>query len=287
MPFNPLKHAFDDDGRPTPALHGFLDRTLKIQRPVVLSWVKRLRSEHPDETPEQIAKRLERTYIRANTATGGLAGGVAMVPGLGTVASLGVSTISVGGYLEMTALYSQAIAELHGVSTDDPEQTRAMVMALMLGEDGGDLMKQVMSTGSKSRGLTNQWGLMMGSSQSSGSLDMGKKLRNMFIRRFLTRQGTAAVGRALPFGIGAVVGGGANFTMSRSVVKNTREAFGQLPATFPPELAEVDRAPKTKGRARNRSEDRGPAGELESEASDTDTSESKGSESKGSGSDES
>lgn len=272
MAFNPLKHAFDDEGRPTPALHNFLDGTLKIQRPVVLRWVKKLRSEHPDETPEQIAKRLERIYIRANTATGGLAGGVAMVPGLGTVASLGVSTLSVGGYLEMTALYSQAIAELHGVSTEDPEQTRAMVMALMLGEDGGDLMKQILSTGAKSRGLTNRWGLMMGSSQSSGSLDVGHKLRNMFIRRFLARQGTAAAGRALPFGIGAVVGGGANFTMSRSVVKNTHEAFGQLPAAFPPELAEVDRAPKTKGKARDRSEEAEPAGELESEASGAETS---------------
>ena len=75
MAFNPLKHAFDDDGKPTPALNGFLDNALKVQRPVVLRWVKRLRAEHPDETPEQIAKRLERMYVRANTATGGVAGG--------------------------------------------------------------------------------------------------------------------------------------------------------------------------------------------------------------------
>ena len=76
MTFNPLKHAFDDDGKPTPALNGFLDNALKVQRPVVLRWVKRLRAEHPDETPEQIAKRLERMYVRANTATGGVAGGI-------------------------------------------------------------------------------------------------------------------------------------------------------------------------------------------------------------------
>ncbi|WP_144791008.1 di- and tripeptidase [Kocuria palustris] len=257
MAFNPLKHAFDDDGKPTPALNSFLDNALKVQRPVVLHWVKKMRAEHPDETPDQIAKRLERMYIRANTATGGVAGGAAMIPGIGTLASLGVSTVSVGGYLEMTALYAQAIAELHGVQTEDPERTRAMVMALMLGEDGGDLMKQVLATGSKSRGLTNRWGLAMGKgADDSGRLDVGKKLRNMFVRRFIRKQGTAALGRALPFGIGAVVGGGANLAMSRSVVQNTHEAFGQLPASFPPELAEVDRAPKLSKDARDHSKKR-------------------------------
>ena len=50
MAFNPLKHAFDDDGKPTPALNGFLDNALKVQRPVVLRWVKRLRAEHPTAT---------------------------------------------------------------------------------------------------------------------------------------------------------------------------------------------------------------------------------------------
>lgn len=254
MAFNPLKHAFDDDGKPTPALNGFLDNALKVQRPVVLRWVKKLRAEHPDETPEQIAKRLERMYIRANTAAGGVAGGAAMIPGIGTLASLGVSTVSVGGYLEMTALYAQAIAELHGVHTSDPVRTRSMVMALMLGEDGGDLMKQVLASGSKSRGMTNRWGLAMASdTQDSGGLEIGKKLRSMFVRRFIRKQGTAALGRALPFGIGAVVGGGANLAMSRKVVQNTREAFGDMPATFPPELAEVDRAPKLGKGARDRS----------------------------------
>ena len=172
-----------------------------------------------------------------------------------------MSTVSVGGYLEMTALYAQAIAELHGVHTSDPVRTRSMVMALMLGEDGDVLMKQVLASSSKSRGLTNRWGLMMGTGSKEGGLDVGKKLRNMFVRRFIRKQSTAALGRALPFGIGAVVGGGANLAMSRAVVKSTQEAFGPLPASFPPELSEVDRAPKLADDARDRSKDSEEAGE--------------------------
>lgn len=248
MAFNPLKHAFDDDGKPTPALNGFLDNALKVQRPVVLRWVKRLRAEHPDETPEQIAKRLERMYVRANTATGGVAGGAAMIPGIGTLASLGVSTVSVGGYLEMTALYAQAIAELHGVHTSDPVRTRSMVMALMLGEDGNALMGQLLANSSTSKNLGGKWGLLLGKSGAdSKKFDIGHTIRSMFVKRFLARQTGAVLGRALPFGIGAVVGGGANLAMARQVIKASRDAFGDFPAQFPAGLTAGDRAGKIDG----------------------------------------
>jgi hypothetical protein len=45
-------------------------------------------------------------------------------------------------------------------------------------------------------------------------------------------------GRALPFGIGAVVGGAGNLMMGRAVVVNAREAFGPMPDTVPGELTE-------------------------------------------------
>lgn len=255
MVLNPLKHAFDDSGKPTEATTNFMDTTLRVQRPVVLRWVKRLRREHPEETPTQIAKRLEKQYIRATTAGGGATGGLAMVPGIGTVASLGVSAASVGAYLEMTAVFAQSIAELHGVSTEDPEKTRAMVMALMLGDDGEALMTQVLANGGKAGALNSNWGMALGSGGGQGT-SMSRTLRNMFIKRFLKRQSGAILGRALPFGIGAVVGGGANYALARTVVKATHQAFGELGPTFPEALAEVDRAPKFKdGKEKRQADD--------------------------------
>lgn len=269
MVFNPVKHAFDDSGKPTQATSNFLETTLRVQRPVVLRWVKRLRRQHPGDTPAQIAKRIEKQYIRAVTAGGGATGGLAMVPGIGTVASLGVSAASVGAYLELTALYAQSIAELHGVPTEDPERTRAMVMALMLGEDGEALMGQILAKSSKTGLSGNKWGLMLASGSGKGT-SASRTLRNMFIKRFITRQSGAFIGRALPFGVGAVVGGGANYALARSVVKATHEAFGELGATFPPALEGEDRAPKfiddagtgKKGRGRRRAEETGSVGEL-------------------------
>jgi hypothetical protein len=58
----------------------------------------------------------------------------------------------------------------------------------------------------------------------------------MFLRTLLKQQGTALLGRALPFGIGAVVGGVGNRMMGRAVVANAKEAFGPMPLVIPGEL---------------------------------------------------
>ncbi|GMA93860.1 hypothetical protein GCM10025881_06840 [Pseudolysinimonas kribbensis] len=71
---------------------------------------------------------------------------------------------------------------------------------------------------------------------------IGEKIRHAFLRRFAVTQGGTLVGRALPFGIGAVVGGTGNHLLGRKVVQSARSAFGPAPATFPEELAVILRA---------------------------------------------
>ena len=58
------------------------------------------------------------------------------------------------------------------------------------------------------------------------------KIQTMFLRSLLKTQGTALLGRALPFGVGGV----GNRVMGRAVVANAKEAFGPLPDTIPGEL---------------------------------------------------
>lgn len=262
MDLNPLNKAFDDEGKPKPAMNKVLDTVLRVQRPVVLAFVKKELAEHPTESPEQIAKRLQKIYVRSATLGGGAVGATAVVPGIGTIASLGLSSVAVVAYLEATALYAQAIAELHGVHTEDPEKTRTMVMALMLGEDGRQVMNQVLMSGTRGKGMMSSWGLMLGKDDSK-TVDVGRTIRNMFVRRFIARQTGALFGRALPFGIGAVVGGGANMAMAKQVITATKEAFGPLPATFPEELAAVQRAP----RFQDQDEDQGEEGAVRGEIS--------------------
>ena len=240
---DPKKSLFDDNGNPRPALTKTLDTVLRVQRPLALSMVKSLRAAHPDETPEKILRRLERNYLRDVTAIGGVTGASAFVPGIGTVTSMSLSALAVGGYLERTALFAQAVAELHGVHVENPEVARSMVMAIMLGEEGSQLMNTVLLQTGKASGVSNRWGTLLGGKSAGKTFSVERTIRNMFIKRFLTRQSGALLGRALPFGVGAVVGGGANLALGRDVVKSARSAFGDAPPFFPLELMVEPRAP--------------------------------------------
>ncbi|GAA2669634.1 MULTISPECIES: hypothetical protein [Actinosynnema] len=54
-----------------------------------------------------------------------------------------------------------------------------------------------------------------------------------FITKYGTKQGIVVLGRAVPFGIGAVIGGGAGATAAALTVRAARHAFGPAPQTWP------------------------------------------------------
>jgi hypothetical protein len=70
------------------------------------------------------------------------------------------------------------------------------------------------------------------------------RLKNAFIRQFAVRGGASILARAIPFGIGAVIGGTGNHLMGRRIVASSREAFGPVPAAFPEILDVVVRPPR-------------------------------------------
>jgi hypothetical protein len=59
-----------------------------------------------------------------------------------------------------------------------------------------------------------------------------------FTARYGTRQGALAIGRALPFGIGAGIGAAGNLAFARAAVRSVRRAFGTPPLGFGPRFLE-------------------------------------------------
>lgn len=225
---------FDAQGRTTPRVHRALLAAVDVQRPLVLANLRRLRRQHPHDSPAQLSQRLERRYLTAVGGTGAAVGGSAAVPGIGTVTSLGLSAAATVGFLEATALYAASIAELHGVHLEDPDRARTTIMALMLGEEGTALLS-AFSGQALGRGghPAKAWGASLNRSMPSQAV---KAIQGTVQRRFLAwllkKQGGALLGRALPFGVGAVVGGAGNLLMGRAVVRATKEAFGPAPEGF-------------------------------------------------------
>lgn len=237
--------AFDKDGKPKPGLYNMLAKAVEVQRPLVLANLRRLRRRYPFASAAQLNKKLERDYLAAVSSSGAAVGATAVVPGIGTVASLSLSAAATVGFLEASALYTQSVAELHGVHVEDPERARTLVMAILLGEEGNALVSALASQASGRGGSAMaHWGPLVGEQLPKGVIrTIGTSVRKRFMKRILAQQGGALLGRAIPFGIGAAIGGAGNLMMGRSVIAAAHEAFGEPPETLQGELLKTSEPP--------------------------------------------
>jgi hypothetical protein len=222
-----------------------IDRVLTVQRPVVLAHLRSIRMGRPNATPDEIIRTLERRYLAAVTTGGALVGASSAVPAIGTAASLALSGVETAGFLEASALFAQSITEVHGIVVDDPDRARALVMTMVLGTAGSDLVTQLAGQASGGGAKTVFWGEMITKSMPRAVVGpIADRLKKTFLKKFAVAQGTNVVGRLIPFGIGAVIGGGGNHLLGRQIVRTAREGFGPAPAAFPAWLDIVPKQPK-------------------------------------------
>jgi hypothetical protein len=100
-------------------------------------------------------------------------------------------------------------------------------MAVMLGEAGAKSVQQVAErTG-------QHWAkhVVRGIPQANINA-INKVLGRHFVTKYGTKQGIVVLGRVVPFGIGAAIGGAANAAFSHGIIKAADRAFGVAPATW-------------------------------------------------------
>ncbi|GAA5199411.1 hypothetical protein [Microbacterium jejuense] len=230
-----------------------LDRVLAIQRPAVLAHLRSIRLRHPHATPVEIVRILERRYLAAVTTGGAAVGATAVVPGIGTGVTLALSGVETVAFLEATTLFAQSVAEVHGIPVADPDRARTLVLMLMLGQEGVDLVAQLAGQAA-GRGPTRAtyWGEMVTKTLPRAAVGpVLDRLKSTFIRQFAARGGASWIGKALPFGIGAAIGGAGNNILGRRVLTGSRRAFGMPPIDLPADLEPrpgADRLERVAGR---------------------------------------
>lgn len=217
-----------------------LDGVLTVQRPIVLAHLKRIRARHPGASPQQLVEMLERHYVNSVMAGGAGVGAAAAIPAVGTAAALAIAGAETIGFIEATALFAHAIAEVHGIVLTDRDRTHALILALMLGEEGATLLRQV--TGQVAGGMARGafWSEIVTTAMPKNLVSPAlEQLRSMFLKK-LAKTGTASViGKVLPYGVGAVIGGTGNRMLGRRVVRSARIAFGPAPHAYPENLAAI------------------------------------------------
>ncbi|WP_369797313.1 hypothetical protein [Agreia sp. Leaf283] len=215
-----------------------IDGLLSVHRPVVIAHIKSIRKMHPNASTEQIIKILENRYLAAVTTGGAAVGASAVIPGIGVGVSLALTGVETAGFLEASALFAQSITEVHGIAVDDPDRARTLVMSMMMGTAGADLVRQlagqVAGTGAP---RTQYWGTLVTRSLPQFAVGpIADRLKTTFLKHLAARTGAGAVGRLVPFGVGAVIGGTGNHILGRKVVHSARYAFGPPPPFFPASL---------------------------------------------------
>ncbi|MEU8255511.1 hypothetical protein AB0C06_14760 [Micromonospora inaquosa] len=205
-----------------------LDKAIALQTPLVQKNIARARQRNPEATPAEVIRNLERIYVSALTGAGAAVGGTAAAPGVGTGVALALSAGEALSSLQLSALFALSIAEVHGVRIDEVERRRTVVMGIMLGGSGSATITKVAErTG-------QHWGRHVVAKVPVATLrQINTVLGRNFITKYGTKQGIIVLGRVAPFGIGAVIGGGANAALAALAVRASRRAFGPPPPSWP------------------------------------------------------
>jgi hypothetical protein len=197
-----------------------LEKALVAQMPLARKNVERLRRVHPDDTPAEMIKRLERYYLSGVTASGGASGAAGVVPGAGIPTALADVMV----FTEATALFVLSLAEVHGLHPEDIERRKLLVYTVLLGDTAvGALDKMIGRTGP-------YWARqIVGSIPMSAINRVNRVLGPRFVTKYGTKQGVLVLSKQVPLGIGAVLGGGGNHVFGRVTVRSARKIFGASP----------------------------------------------------------
>ncbi|UGT38607.1 hypothetical protein LTV02_20940 [Nocardia yamanashiensis] len=214
-----------------------LENGSQMQAPAVAKYVKKLRDSHPGESPAQIIARIEKLYLTAVTGSGTAVGATAAVPGVGTIASVAAMSAETAFFLEASAVFTLAVAAVHGVAPEDKERRRALVLAVVMGESGMEIVQKSVGASAKN------WGTLL-AGKIPGINSMNDNLMKKFLMQFIAKRSALMFGKVLPAGIGAAIGGFGNRALGHRTIDNARQAFGAPPKFWPQPLV-IDADPLT------------------------------------------
>ncbi|MGQ0716757.1 MAG: DUF7662 domain-containing protein [Pseudonocardiales bacterium] len=186
-----------------------IDRAIRVQHSVVANHVRRVHRRHPGATPAEIVAALEKKYVATVTGTGAAAGAVAAAPRARSAVARALTVAESAAFLEATALFTLAVAEVHGTPVHDIERRRMLLLAIVFGVRGP--------------GLTYS----------------GKRVRRWLVTKYCTRRWILTISKILPFGIGAAIGAVSNRAYGRMVVAASRQVFGPVPPAAAPAISDI------------------------------------------------
>ncbi|MBO0865370.1 MAG: hypothetical protein J2P16_09900 [Mycobacterium sp.] len=225
--------AATDNGKPKAsarALAHVIERSSRVQAPAAQAYVDRLRRANPGASPAVVVSKLEKRYVAAVTTAGAAVGSAATLPGVGTLGALSAAAGETVVFLEATAFFSLALAAVHGIPTEHRERRRAMVLAVLVGDDSKRAIAELIGPGRTSGAWLSEG---VASMPMPALSRLNSRLLKYAVRRYTLRRSALLFGKLLPVGVGAVIGAIGNRLVGRKIIRNARKAYGAPPARWP------------------------------------------------------
>lgn len=173
--------------------------------------VVRGRSAGVDRTPAEAIRVLNAWYLRQQATDAGARAAGPAASGL-----VGALRPEATASLDRTMVYLLALADIHGVTLEDEERRKTLLMAVLLGDQGAKLATSALT------GPGASWARRLVSLPRVGNPLLGK-----------------LVGMALNTGLSVAMAASGESIQARAVVAQAQRAFGEPPSTFPGQRAQV------------------------------------------------
>lgn len=197
----------------------------------------------PGSVKPQKVKALTDTFARELAAVGAATGAAAAAPAVGTAASMAAAVAELGWFTARSGDLILTMAALHGRNAPTLDERRAWVLAVLI---FGSSAREGFTSAAKQLGLELE--------QPNSRVPLATLrainglLRNKLLRRYGTKRGAIALGTALPLGIGAAIGGTANYSAVKVLARNADRFFAKLPYSSIETTATETTATETTGR---------------------------------------
>jgi hypothetical protein len=198
-----------------------------VDRAVETRWDRALQTAAATtaSTVEDRVAQVGRQVARELAATGAAAGGTAAVPGVGTLTAFGTATAELAWFGLRTADLVLAVAAVHGHTEAEVLDRRAWVLSVLaFGESAAAGFTAAAGEVAPVLGRN-----VTGAIPTEWIRAVNRSLGRTILTKWGTRRGGVALGRLLPFGIGAAIGGSANYLSVRAVTRQAHAFFRDLP----------------------------------------------------------
>src|SRR4051812_25114188 len=176
-------------------LSQIIERGARVQAPAGRPYVERLRQQNPDAPPAEIIGKLEKHYLAAVMASGAAVGSAAAFPGIGTLVALSAVAGETAVFLEATAVYALALADVYGIPADHRERRRALVLAVLVGDESKHAVADLLGPGRTSGGWLSDGAATLPLPAVS---QLNSRLLRYFVKRYTLKRGAIAFGKLLP-----------------------------------------------------------------------------------------